>query len=202
MHGGNDAFPAQLYQTVAMMVPVMMVRDDGPGFMRLPVQPMPIPTQTPPGMTSFSQAGTQVPAVPSAMPTTPAPEQQALDAAAYPTSICAARSEEHVTGDRSVDKMPADQRAALCKRIYDYMIQKGMTEASGYLIADVFHEVRALVDSGPEGRRTAENSFCHLLRSAPEYFRIFRMKLQVAPRYGSFTRKGERMVSLVLEKEI
>ena len=26
----------------------------------LPVQPMPIPTQTPPGMTSFSQAGTQV----------------------------------------------------------------------------------------------------------------------------------------------
>ena len=42
----------------------------------------------------------------------------------------------------------------------EYNQHTGMTEASGYLIADVFHEVRALVDSGPEGRRTAENSFC------------------------------------------
>jgi hypothetical protein len=64
---------------------------------------------------------------------------------------------------------------------------------------DVLHEVRGLMDGSRESRRTVEDTFCNILRSEPERFKIFRMNLQVS-RCASYRRRGERMVRLILEE--
>jgi hypothetical protein len=99
------------------------------------------------------------------------------------------------------------QKDALCKYIYDVMMAKEFTSPDGHLFVDVFAEVWKDVcdtEGEREGSRVAQARFADLLRSAPQYFFLFRPSIQVAPQYGrytSFTRKGEKMVRLVLEGE-
>jgi hypothetical protein len=52
-----------------------------------------------------------------------------------------------------------------------------------------------------DGWRVAQHRFCDLLRSTPQYFRLFRRSIHVANQFGWFARKGEKMVRLVLEDE-
>lgn len=185
------------------------------GFMYIPVRRMLMPAQMPSGTPTpnMDPSLTQpVPAMSNATPTTPAPEPKAEGAAAHSTSRsdigksnpgpARKTGKQPPAGDRNPGKPPgADRKAAACRRIYEHMLQRGMTSADGYLVADVLQEVRGLLDGAPDSRRTVENAFCSLLRAAPELFRVFRMTLQVAPRCGSYSRRGERMVRLILEKE-
>jgi hypothetical protein len=101
-----------------------------------------------------------------------------------------------------IDSMPEEQRVALCQYIYHLMQQKSFTSQEGYLIADVFNEVWKETSDSAEGSRVAQQRFVELLRSAPQYFKLFRRNIQVANHCGWFARKGERMVSLLdLEDE-
>ena len=101
--------------------------------------------------------------------------------------------------------MSAEQKEALCKYIYDFMVQKGFTSQEGYLIVDIFSEVWKDMwkdlDDNAEGWRAAKHRFGDLLRSAPQYFRLFRKGIRVANQCGWFARKGEKMVQLVLEEK-
>jgi hypothetical protein len=226
------------------MVNVVNIAPMSNGGLRcFPVQPMPIPTQTPPGAPTPSKdlSLTQpVPAVSDAMPTTLAPEPKAQGAGAHSTSLaqlaeqleaaaskaaCLAaerdalatqlraaearctgssthgssrREGKDPTGDRNSKQLSADRTAAVCRGVYEHMLQRGMTSADGYLVVDVLHEVRGLLDGAREGKKTVEDAFCTALRSAPEHFRIFRMNLQLS-QCSSYRRKGERMVRLILD---
>jgi hypothetical protein len=143
--------------------------------------------------------------VPSSTRTEPAPEPKERKAVPVAQSASTGKAKrEEATNAKSdghlsvghFDTMSADQKKAICKYIYDIMIQKEMIDPEGYLVADVFHEVWTVIGSNDgTGRRTAASRFWNLLRSAPQHFRLFRKKLQVAPR------GGERMVRLVLEKK-
>jgi hypothetical protein len=99
--------------------------------------------------------------------------------------------------------MSEDQKEALCKYIYAVMKEKGFTSPEGYLIVDVFTDVwKDLGTSdGPDGWRIAQHRFADLIRSAPQYFRLFRRSIRVANHCGWFARKGERMVRLVMDEE-
>jgi hypothetical protein len=100
------------------------------------------------------------------------------------------------------DTMTADQKEDLCKYIYAFMLEKGFTSPDGYLIVDVFFEVWKEVGDTEEGWRVAQHRFGELLSSAPEYFRLFRRSIRVAnSQCGWFARKGQKMVSLVLDGE-
>jgi hypothetical protein len=115
-----------------------------------------------------------------------------------------AKGRGRVKGDSIFDEMSADQKEALCKYIYGVMKEKNFTSADGYLIVDVFNEVwkdLGTSDGGPDGWRIAQHRFADLIRSAPQYFRLFRRSIRVANHCGWFARKGERMVRLVLEEE-
>jgi hypothetical protein len=98
-------------------------------------------------------------------------------------------------------KMSDEQKEAICKYIYDVMVEKDFTSPDGYLIVDVFSEVWKDVGDSVEGWRVARHRFADLLRSAPQYFRLFRRSIRVANQCGWFARKGEKMVRLVLEKK-
>jgi hypothetical protein len=97
--------------------------------------------------------------------------------------------------------MSDEQKEAICKYIYDVMVQKEFTSPDGYLIVDVFTEVWKDVGDTAEGWRVAQHRFADLLRSAPQYFRLFRRSIRVANQCGWFARKGEKMVRLVVENE-
>jgi hypothetical protein len=97
--------------------------------------------------------------------------------------------------------MPADKKEKLCKFIYEVMVQKKFTSPNGHLIVDIFTEVWKDMSDTSEGSKVAEQRFCELLRSAPQYFKLFRKSIQVANHCGWYARKGERMVRLVLEEE-
>jgi len=99
-------------------------------------------------------------------------------------------------------KMSAEQKDALCKYIYEFMVKKNFVNQEGYLVVDVFSEVwKEMGDTG-EGWRVAQARFGQLLRSAPQYFRLFRRGIRVANQCGWFARKGEKMVRVVLPKEM
>ena len=123
------------------------------GFTCFPVQPMPIPTQTPPGAPRPSKdlSLTQpVPAVLAATPTTPAPEPKAQGAAAHSISRSGTGSSTpgstRMTGeDPAGDQLSADRKATICRSVYEHMLQRGMTSEEGYLIVDVLHEVKAWI---------------------------------------------------------
>jgi hypothetical protein len=104
----------------------------------------------------------------------------------------------------AINSMSDSQKEALCKFIYDVMLQKEFTSPDGYLVVDVFTEVwKDVGDTGGEreGWRVAQYRFADLLRAAPQYFRLFRRSIRVANQCGGFARKGEKMVRLVLEDE-
>jgi hypothetical protein len=107
----------------------------------------------------------------------------------------------YLRNDSAFNKMSAEQKEALCKYIYDFMVQKNFTSQEGYLIVDVFSEVWNDMGDTAEGWRVAQHRFGSLLRSAPQYFRLFRRSIRVANQCGWFARKGEKMVRLVLEKK-
>jgi hypothetical protein len=107
-------------------------------------------------------------------------------------------------GGSALDEMSEEQKEALCKYIYDVMVQKELTNADGYLVVDVFSEVWKDVGDAAgerEGWRVAQHRFADLLRAAPQYFRLFRRSIRVSNQCGWFTRKGEKMVRLVLQNE-
>ena len=95
-----------------------------------------------------------------------------------------------------LDKLSADQKEALCKYIFNAMAEKGLTSHDGYLLVDVFSEVWKEMGIGNLSSgscQSAQKRFGHLLRSAPQYFRLFNKSVRVSN--GSL-----RMVRLVLEK--
>jgi hypothetical protein len=100
-----------------------------------------------------------------------------------------------------LDTLPAEKKDQLCKYIYDVMVQKSLTSTEGYLIIDVFAEVWKDMNDSADGSRVAQQRFADLLRSAPQYFKLFRRNIQVANQCGWFARKGEKMVRLVLDGE-
>merc|ERR1719163_1449047 len=107
----------------------------------------------------------------------------------------------HLKSDSAFNKMSSEQKQALCKYIYDFMVAKELTSQEGYLIVDVFSEVWKDMGDSAEGWRIAQHRFGALLRSSPQYFRLFRRGIRVANQCGWFARKGEKMVRLVLDKE-
>jgi hypothetical protein len=201
MHAGVSP-QGQAYQTVLIVPqdqpivflpreqkPGVMVPMNGGGVMPFPVQPMPAPPVT---------------HMPSAMPTQP--DSAASDATSEPDQKAQklngkTKNRGYLKSDSAFNKMSTAQKEALCKYIYDFMVQKGFTNQEGYLIVDVFSEVWKNMGDDAEGWRVAQHRFGHLLRSAPQYFRLFRRGIRVANQCGWFARKGEKMVRLVLEKE-
>jgi hypothetical protein len=127
---------------------------------------------------------------------TPEPEQPAQS-----KSNGRSKNRGYFKSDSGLSKMSGDQKAALAKYIFDFMVKKGFTSPEGYLIVDVFSEVWKEMGDSAEGWRVAQHRFGHLLRSSPQYFRLFRRGIRVANQCGWFARKGEKMVRLVLDKE-
>lgn len=94
--------------------------------------------------------------------------------------------------------MSEDQREVLCKYIYDLLVQKKFDNPNGHLFADVFAEVWHYVSDSVEGRQNAQDRLKTLLRSATQYFVLFRKRIRVAKNCGQFARGGELMVRLVV----
>jgi hypothetical protein len=196
----NPPVQQQRYQTVLLVPhdqPVLFVRSGQDGNVMLPMnteQAVPLAIQTTPTPVS--------PTVPSAsMTATPEPEQEQAAA----KSNNKTRERGHTKTDSVFNRMSADQKDALCKYVYDLMVHKGFTSQEGYLIVDIFSEVWKEmwqdIDDSAEGWRAAKHRFGDLLRSSPQYFRLFRKGIRVANQCGWFARKGEKMVRLVLENE-
>jgi hypothetical protein len=115
-----------------------------------------------------------------------------------------AKTNGNAKSSSAINSMSDGQKDALCKFIYDVMLQKEFTNPDGYLLVDVFTEVwKDVGDTGGEreGWRVAQYRFADLLRAAPQYFRLFRRSIRVTNQCGWFARKGEKMVRLVLEDE-
>merc|ERR550514_1641597 len=171
------------------------------GVMPFPLQtnPMSSAAHVPAGM----QTPVKEPSPPelnppsSSMPDDPAPEAKDPKAASKQSG----KAKSRVKTRSMFTTMSVDQKDALCKYIYDFMVQKEFTSPEGYLIVDVFSEVWKGMGETADGWRVAQHRFADLLRSAPQYFRLFRRSIRVANQCGWFARKGEKMVRLVLEKE-
>jgi hypothetical protein len=215
--GGVNPPAQQPVQTVLLVPsdqPVIFVQRDQPpnvmfpmntgGVMPLGMQgPMPQPAQhIPSGMPPMGVQPqmTQPKPFPSdSAPSTPEPELME-PASTQQKSNGKTKNRGHLKSDSAFNKMSTEQKEALCKYIYDFMVQKQFTSQEGYLIVDVFSEVwKDMGDS--EGWRVAQHRFGNLLRSAPPYFRLFRRGIRVANQCGWFARKGEKMVRLVLDKD-
>jgi hypothetical protein len=118
-------------------------------------------------------------------------------------------SRKDVKADGVFDNLSADQKEALCKYIYEFMVQKEFTKSEGYLVIDIFAEVwKGIGDPAEHIWRCAQKRFADLLRSAPQYFRLYSKGIQVITQYGWCSRsgkirrrKGELMVRLVQEKK-
>ena len=170
-------------------------------------QSMPTPSadHAPSGMPSLEKEPSPTlpnPLPPSGMPPapqqnlSPAPEQKSLTGVAQSKQSGKATGSGQVKGEHVLDKLSADQKEALCKYIFNVMAEKGLTSHDGYLLVDVFSEVWKEMDIGNLSSgscRVAQKRFGDLLRSAPQYFRLFRKSVRVS--HGSL-----RMVRLVLEK--
>ena len=171
------------------------------------LQSMPTPSadHAPSGMPSLEKEPSPTmpnPLPPSGMPPapqqnlSPAPEQKSLTGVAQAKQSGKATGSGQVKGDDVLDKLSADQKEALCKYIFNVMVEKGFTSHDGYLLEDFFSEVWKEMGIGNLSSwscRVAQKRFVDLLRSAPQYFRLFRKSVRVS--HGSL-----RMVRLVLEK--
>lgn len=103
--------------------------------------------------------------------------------------------------DSVFDNLSEDQKEALCKYVYDIMLQKKFTSQEGYLVVDVFSEVSKDMGVSVQSWRVAQSRFDNLLQSAPQYFRLFRKSIRISNPCGWFTRKGQKMMCLVLDGE-
>jgi len=209
--GAAEQQPGQSYQMV-YVVPKHMFHQ-APNVMMMnqgAAMPFPLQTQQAAFPERFQQLGApmvgkepspaqQAPLPVSAKPAADAPEKK--EQALAPKQRGNGRSRGHAKGSSVFNSMSADQKTALCKYVYDIMLQKEFTSPEGYLIVDVFSEVWKDLGDSAEGWRVAQHRFADLLRSAPQYFRLFRRSIRVANQCGWFARKGEKMVRLVLEKE-
>jgi hypothetical protein len=169
---------------------------------------MPYPVQTVPMMAPHMMSGMPTPSVepppPPPMPSAASDATPEPDAKADPTqwkSNGRHKNRGYFKSDSGLNRMSGEQKDALAKYIFDLMVQKNFTSPEGYLIVDVFSEVWKEMGDSAEGWRVAQHRFGHLLRSSPQYFRLFRRGIRVANQCGWFARKGEKMVRLVLEKE-
>jgi hypothetical protein len=173
----------------------------------LAMQTMPIlppPVHTPPGMMPAPAQKAPL-AQPDPLPSSSAPREAPAPAQkdqqkAAPKQNGNVKGVAHAKNQSLIDSMPAEKKEALCKYIYEVMVQKGFTNPEGYLIADVFADVWKEMSDG-SGSRAAQQRFSELLRFAPQYFTLFRKSIQVANHCGWFARKGERMVQLVLQED-
>jgi hypothetical protein len=158
--------------------------------------PMPEKEQSPPQLTPLPA---------STAPPAPALEKnekkEKKEKKANPKKSDKGRGRERVKGHSMFDTMSEEQKETLCKYIYEFMVEKEFTSPEGYLIVDVFSEVWKDVGDSSDGWRVAQHRFGDLLRSAPQYFRLFRRSIRVANQCGWFARKGEKMVRLVLDEE-
>jgi hypothetical protein len=197
-----DATPPILVPDQSVMLPLSR-------FNGMPVQMVLMPIQSavhkPPGMLTQAKKTSQPQPDPlpfsSVAPDSPAPAQKEQHApkAASKQNVNV-KTNVPAKNQSTIDSMPADKKEALCKYIYDSMLQKGLTSPEGYLLVDVFDDVWKEMSDG-HGSRAAQQRFSELLRSAPQYFKLFRKSIQVANHCGWFARKGERMVMLVSEEE-
>jgi len=179
------------------------------GVIPFPIQTTPTPSATymPSGMPTLAQEPSLTQPHPvsfDSMPATPKSEQEDPKDPKEGTqgkSSGKIKSRGYLKSDSAFQKMSAEQKDALCKYVYEFMVQKEFTSQEGYLIVDVFSEVWKDMGDNGEGWRVAQQRFNYLLRSAPQYFRLFRRGIRVANQCGWFARKGEKMVRLVLENE-
>jgi hypothetical protein len=206
--------PAQPYQTVLIVPqnqPVLFVRPGQNGTVvpanGIPMNNggvMPYPVQTMPMMQAPHMQNRSGMSMPGAEPTT-AQSEAASDATPDEERPVGKHGKNKGRGyfksDSGFNKMSAEQKEALCKYIFDFMVKKNFTSQEGYLIVDVFSEVWKDMGDSAEGWRVAQHRFGHLLRSSPKQFRLFRRGIRVANQCGWFARKGEKMVRLVLDKE-
>lgn len=107
------------------------------------------------------------------------------------------RAEVAANGD-TFSNLSDEKKQVLGKYIYDLMLEKEFTSPDGYLLVDVLAEVWKHMGDGATGGRIAQHRFAELLRSAPQYFELFRKGIRVTNHCGWFARKGEKMVRLVL----
>jgi len=153
------------YQTVLLVPqnqPVLFVQPGqtgpiitGGSGVPMPGQVMPYPVQSVPMM--------QAPHMMSGMPTPsaePSPQQPsapASDATPEPDEKAQWKSNGrnknrgYFKSDSGLSKMSGDQKAALAKYIFDFMVKKGFTSPEGYLIVDVFSEVWKEMGDSAEG---------------------------------------------------
>jgi hypothetical protein len=69
------------------------------------------------------------------------------------------------------------------------------------VFAEVCNELKDSLELKKLSSEVAQQRFCDLLRSAPQYFKIFRRSIKVTNQCGWFARKGEKMVRLSLMEE-
>jgi hypothetical protein len=111
--------------------------------------------------------------------------------------------------------LPDEQKQAIAKFVYEFMVAKDMKSPDGYLIKDVLAEVQQEISEGTSElseaisqglgelrggrRRLAEQNFVAILRFAPQYFTIFRASIQlVGMHVWAAARKSERMIRLTV----
>jgi hypothetical protein len=108
-------------------------------------------------------------------------------------------------GQSPFDRMSANDKEKLCKYIYEFMMEKEFISPEGYLFVDVYGEVCNELKDSLELKlltsEVAQQRFCDLVRSAPQYFKIFRRSIKVTNQCGWFARKGEKMIRLNLMEE-
>merc|ERR550514_1569558 len=105
-------------------------------------------------------------------------------------------------GDAHIE-LSEEEKLELAKYIYDVMVEKEFNSPEGHLLVDVLIEVRK--DLGKEFTRDghlALHPFERVLRAAPQYFKVFREKIEVARSAKNHkalfaASKGEHMVRLV-----
>jgi hypothetical protein len=127
----------------------------------------------------------------------PAPQQESQTGVPHAKQRGKAKTRGQTKDESVFDKLSVEQKEALCKYIYDFMVNKKLTSEDGYLVVDIFSEVWKDMDATAESWRVAQHRFGDLLSFAPQYFRLFRKSIRVANPCGWFTRKGQKMVRLV-----
>jgi hypothetical protein len=115
-------------------------------------------------------------------------------------------------------QLPDEQKVAIARYIYEFMIARDMKSQDGYLIKDVLAEVEQgtrmvgpyargglseLVNQGfselrGRRRRISEQTFVAILRFAPQYFTIFRASIGLVGLHVWSARKSERMLRLTV----
>ena len=92
-----------------------------------------------------------------------------------------------------------EQKQAISKYIYEFMLKEGFDSPKGYLVVDVLRALMKDIGDGGGGHEPRKR-FSALLRSETQYFKIFSAEIRTEGGFAWLNCKGAEMVRLVRQE--